>query len=368
MSLWAKLAADEIVSDDAIDEADSEKSSASDWMKWALAASALGAAGFAAWKYSPEIQKALGSTKLYSDKALSNRLIEKIPVAGDMSASPAVWGGIAGLSGQVPFTGALRESVLLGGKDAPLRTIPGQLGLASTAGKRMSGGMGGDHVNAALAEQVSTGLGAATTPSGGPHTPGPTNVDLLSKLYSAGVKTPDSALGKLRSLDFSKLPADWATHQGQVLSSDTGLGRSAAAADLDRIAANSVELDRRLGSSVDYKVPQLDASGKPVLDASGAPILTPKSGLLRDVTAADRAHLAPEHRLAWDAHRHAATEAGAADPAKFRLGDIGKGLSTNRASLRRGFSLPHALRSTGLGMAAGAVAGTGVDLAGKAFE
>lgn len=355
MILWAKLAADEIVSDDAIDEAESEKSSTSDWLKWALAASALGAAGFAAWKYSPEIQKALGSTKLYSDKALSNRLMEKVPVVGDISPSPAVWGGIAGVAGQTGLP-TLRESRWLGGKDAQLPTIRGQTELAAIAGKPTSGGWGHDAARSALAEQVKGGLG------------GDEGLAVLNKLHNAGVSQPDSALAKLRTLDFNKLPADWSTHKGQQLSNDTGLLRGAARKDLNLISSNAVELERRLGSNVDYKVPQLDAAGKPVLDASGAPVLVPKSGVLRGIPDTERTYLAPEHRLVWDAHRQLAADAGASDPVKFRFGDIGKGLGANKASLRRGFTIPHALRGGGLGLAAGAVGGTAIDLAGKAFE
>lgn len=338
MNAWAKRAADEIVSDDTIDEADADRTSTSDWTKWALAAAALGAAGFAAWRYSPEIMGALKSTKLYSTKALSNELLEKVPVVGQMSSSPAVWGGLAGAAGQAPFLpAAIRESVVLNGKDAPLRTITGQSQLAALAGTNQSGAWHADLSRSQLAEEVRRGIG------------GNDNAGYLSKLTSAGVQDSNSAFGRLRTADFDKPTGDWATHKGQALSADTGLGRSAAAADMDRIVANSAALDRRLGGSVEYQVP-------------GQPALTRRT--LSEVPDTERIHLPPEHRFAWDAHRQLATEAGA-DPAKFRFGEIGKGLGANRASLRSSFSAPRTLRNAGVGFGAGWGLGALVDGVGS---
>ena len=279
---WAKLAAENIVSDDAIDEADAEKSSSSDWLKWALAAGILGAGGFAAWKYSPQIQKTLGNLKVFNNATPTNRATEALTFGA--TASPGTLGAAVGALSGSPLgalpgalTGMkkldLTKSKLLAGINHEPQTLEGQADVLSHASPRTgrSDDPGVAHSNAIHGVW-----------EGGGH-PG------VPRAWTTAGRQPGSAVAELAG----------AAETG--LTPDQGIGaeRRAAIRQTEALIQNL----NRLGETVDKPVTYVDPDTKASVTKR-----------LLDVPEAHLSALPAEHGKAWQLHNRAWQEAGVHTP------------------------------------------------------
>ena len=329
---WAKIAAEDIVSDDALDEADADKTSTSDWLKWALAAGVLGAGGFAAWKYRPEIREALGKINLFNNKTPSNRLAETI--SGGTTSSPALIGGAVGAIPTLPLSTTISGSRLLGGVNAEHRTIGGIGQTESNSGISSGGGRNtteeiGEVANKIYGELESAGVGGKG----------------LRSLHQAGLASPESGLARLRVWD-PAAPQDWNTLKGRQLTQDVGVGanRRAALQETSDIIKRLGTLGKAVSGNVSYAVPGEAA---------------PRAARLVDVPEEHLPHLGGHERSAWQAHRQLAREAGVA-PDKvlnFAPAQLGAALDRSRiikAPINWEHTGGRALIGAGVGLGVGA--------------
>lgn len=335
---WAKHAAEAIVSDDDLDEADAKKSDSRDWLKWALGIGLLGAGAYGAYKYSPQLKEALG-IKLVDTAAPSNRMLGS--ATKGLVSSPAVAGAGIGALSATPFAGKLTESRLLNGLRENVQTLRGQ-GEAIGHASKTTGGRSQDAHTMAQYDTVHKHWADA----GHPGTPG--------QWAQAGTD-PKSGVAELAS---RHLPG--ATPE--ALAPDVGIGpnRLKAIQQTSDLIRNAKALGAEMGATVTYKDP-----------ATGADV----TKRLIDTTPAEHAHLTPEQVKAWNLHNRAYLESGAGTPVvgpgggpgvpalpreKFDIGLHGVALENARRAA------PHftkeRLATNALGGAlAGGITGWGVD-------
>lgn len=353
---WAKHAADEIVSDDAIDEAESDRTSSSDWMKWALAAVALGGDGFAAWKYSPEIQKTLGKATLFSNKTPTNRALEA--VSGGAVTSPAWLGAGLGAATAAPagIPARIRGDKLLGGASSSYQHLEDMAGMGSRSGPGAGSGSGTPEDIKNVADRTRSEFDAAIGPDKG--------VSGIQKLHQLSVSNPASGLSRLRAWNpNAATPVDWQTLTGTKMTPDTSYfsGRRAVGETSD-VAKRLGRLNEFTSKNVTYNVPSATPGGPP----------TAKTVRLADVPDAEASLLSGHDRPAWHAHRQIATEAGL-DPAKFNEfnpGTLGSAI-TRTQNIRPEWDMERLQRMGvhgAVGAGIGALGGAAIDTGVKAFS
>lgn len=335
---WAKFAAQDIVSDDAIDEADADRTSSSDWLKWALAAGVLTAGGFAAWKYRPEIQKALSDISLFNNKTTSNRAAETL--SGGATSSPAVIGAVVGGLPTLPISDRLSGSRLLGGGSAEHQTIQGIAKTEARSGQHSGNRVDSNEVaNEIRRELVAAGVGG----------------EGLASAHQAGMTSENSALGRLHNLNFRGAPQDWNTFKGIKLAPDKGIGadRRAAIRQTNQLSDRLVDLGNRLSSSVTYTPP-----------GAAAPVTVP----LSEVPDTHSSVLTGHDATAWHANRQLAREAGVTDPTKFKQFNpalLGAAIQKSK-TFKPEFNWEHTGGRALIGAVGGAGVGYGIDtLAGQ---
>jgi hypothetical protein len=332
---WAKHAADDIVSDDAIDDAAAEKSNTSDWLKWALAASALGAAGFAAWKYRPEIQKALSNVSVFNNATPANKLVGK--VTGGATQSPAVVGGMVGAGMGTPLVPWLSQA--RGGVNADHQYLEG---IANEEAKTRDTGRHLSVSDAPVAQGIKAKLESAL---------GAGNAGGLTAALQRSRSDPNS--------EFSKLLGGQAS-----LGTQGWKDRTTALKQTKQSIKGLRDLGAKVNRSVAFTAVPRDATGAPIAGAAAIP----QTMRLGDIHAGDHPFLPA------DVQGHHATlhglhnEFGLKTPvSEFHPERLAAGIEGSRA-LRSGFDAGHFWTRSALGLGGGVAAGAVYDTAAEGFQ
>lgn len=346
--LWAKLAAEDITHDDHIDEVESERTSTRDWLKWAIGAGLLVAAGGALYANRDAIKQTLGKLN-YDGRTPSQKATGAM--TGGLTSAPTILGGVAGVVPTIPGTPkVLRSSNTLMGADAGHQTIQDQLSRAATSGSRSS--MTAGPAAGAVADELRGLLEGGKIP-----------LSSIQGLHAAGLGSDKAFMARLLAHDPRTAPTmDWDSLTGKKLAPNEayGLGRHTAKQQSDLIS-------QRLQAFQD----QLDTPVKIPGTAGAAAVVKP----LREFTQAEIGHLNPAQQFYWkglqQAHREIAPSAPPAGgppaagaitppgtPAELHLGRLGSSFQAGK-EVRSGLNL----RRSGLAAARGGAIGYGVGAA-----